>query len=231
MKCLVYQSRFRDLEFVEEQDEWPHRWEKDTVYYEIIHHPDLKLISERELNRACNLAMTTWDIEIPVTFKNARDNHVEPDIFIRFSSPAEDTLFRDRPSVLAYAYFPATSLEGQIVFNLSYLWDTKGLGIKGSEAVKKGVVKEVSNPDSTLRTYNIIHVLIHELGHSLGLRHDASGNRDGVDVMDAYYRGDALDLSERDIYRIRLKYGVRQFVKWTHYDRLKRLLKKRVRRG
>lgn len=95
-----------------------------------------------------------------------------------------------------------------------------GKPIKGRDAVAKGWVKD-AGADTNLKTFNIIHVLMHELGHSLGLRHDE--HNDSNDVMDAFYSG-KLGLSDWDIIRIRLKYPVRVFSNWSHYARLKKWL-------
>lgn len=228
--CVVYSNIINhEVEFVQKQDEWKHKWEKDIMYYDVEYHDSLKLISEKQLKRAVSLAMTTWDIEIPVTFKPSWWRLGPSDINIKFESRDDNKYFKEHPSVLAYAYLPGQgTYSGKIVFCTDYIWDLNGKGIKGSEALKKGIVKGAS-PDNILKTYNINHVLIHELGHSLGLRHDV--NRNTTDVMDPYYKGTTLDLSDNDIIRIRLKYGIRKFNNWKRYTRLKRWLKRRIRRG
>ena len=96
------------------------------------------------------------------------------------------------------------------MFNDAYLWSMDGKPFNGK------------------RTWNILHVLIHELGHSLGLTHDQ--NNDSTDVMDPYYNGTVLDLSKNDISRIREKYGSRIFKHQSRYHRLKNWLFHRVRR-
>ena len=62
--------------------------------------------------------------------------------------------------------------------------------------------KQVSNPNNTFSTYNILHTLIHEIGHSLGLRHSNFNN----DVMYPFYNG-VTELSNNDITRMQSKYG------------------------
>ncbi len=227
--CIAYSSILKQVEFIE-QEEWQHKWNKDTLWYDVIWHDTLKLITEKELRRAVNLSMTTWDLEVPVKYRpvwQSKEYH-QPDIIIHFARRKNDEYLKERPSVLAYAYLPGQgSYSGKVVFCADYIWDLKGKGIRGDKAIEKGLV-ENANPDNILKTYNIHHVLIHELGHTLGLRHDTDGN--SVDVMDPYYKGTTLDLSERDIYRIRLKYGVRVFKHWNHYSILKRWLKRRIRR-
>ena len=226
--CIIIRNDLNGkVEFVSEQTEWQHKWEKDVLTYDIEHHETLKLISKRQLKRAVNLAVSTWNFEIPLKFKSAWNT--QADIEIRFKTKEEDDYFKKKPSVLAYAYYPKTSKKGEVVFNASYIWDLKGKGIKGSDAIKKGVV-ENAYPTNILKTYNLYAVLIHELGHTLGLKHDISGAKDGADIMDAYYSVTNLDLSDRDIYRIRVKYGQRVWSRFIWYNIVKRWLSLAIRR-
>ena len=227
--CIIIRNDLNGkVEFVSEQTEWQHKWEKDILTYDIEHHETLKLISKRQLKRAVNLAISTWNFEIPIKFKSAWNT--KADIEIRFKTKDEDKYFKDRPSVLAYAYFPGqANYSGRVVFNASYIWDLKGKGISGKNAIKKGLV-ENAYPTNILKTYNLYAVLIHELGHTLGLKHDISGAKDGADIMDAYYSVTNLDLSDRDIYRIRVKYGQRVYSRFIWYNIIKRWLSLAIRR-
>jgi len=227
--CIIIRNDLNGkVEFVSEQTEWQHKWEKDVLTYDIEHHETLKLISKRQLKRAVNLAISTWNFEIPIKFKSAWNT--KADIEIRFKTKDEDKYFKDRPSVLAYAYFPGqANYSGRVVFNASYIWDLKGKGISGKNAIKKGLV-ENAYPTNILKTYNLYAVLIHELGHTLGLKHDISGAKDGADIMDAYYSVTNLDLSDRDIYRIRVKYGQRVWSRFIWYNIVKRWLCLAIRR-
>ena len=124
-------------------------------------------------------------------------------------------------TILAYAYFPGQGdVSGKVVFNNDYIWSTNGKPISGKKAKEEGWVENAYD-DNQLRTYNIIHVLIHELGHTLGLRHDAHDNTD--DVMDPYYSG-KLELSNYDLMRIRAKYGIRIWANWARYAQVKRIV-------
>ncbi len=227
--CIIIRNDLNGkVEFVSEQTEWQHKWEKDILTYDIEHHETLKLISKRQLKRAVNLAISTWNFEIPIKFKSAWNT--KADIEIRFKTKDEDKYFKDRPSVLAYAYYPGQAkVSGKVVFNASYIWDLKGKGISGKNAIKKGLV-ENAYPTNILKTYNLYAVLIHELGHTLGLKHDISGAKDGADIMDAYYSVTNLDLSDRDIYRIRVKYGQRVWSRFIWYNIVKRWLSLAIRR-
>lgn len=212
------------------QDEWNGKWEKPIMYYDVI--GICRSMNEKQMKRALNSAMTTWEVEIPINFHPSWVDDITPDITIDFKNKTNDKLFLDSPSVLAYAYFPNQGVvSGKLVFNDDYLWDFLGKGIKASDALKKGLIVGTNNPDNIIKTYSLIAVLIHELGHMLGLTHDASGNNEGLDVMDAYYSGvDRLNLSERDMFRIKGKYGSRIYKFWSRYGDLKRALKKSILR-
>lgn len=200
------------------QSEWNGKWNKKTLTYAVIRGTE-DIPGNHFESLAMSLALTTYEVEIPIKFKKVKANE-NPDLRVEFKTPEEDHRFKESPSVLAYAYFPAQgSVSGSVVFNENYHWSMNGIPIDNPQT---------PNPGDKIRTYNLIHVMIHELGHSLGLRHDENSNT--KDVMDPYYDGKVLDLSPNDIIRIRQKYGVRIFKKWSHYQRMKNWLYYRLRR-
>ncbi len=200
------------------QSEWDGKWEKDILTHSLVRGtediPDNYLES-----LAMSLALTTYAAEVPIRFKKVRSDQ-NPDIRVEFKSPEEEQMFADRPSVLAFAYFPAQgAVSGKVVFNDSYHWSMNGIPIDNPQT---------PTPNDRIRTYNLIIVLIHELGHTLGLTHDQTEST--VDIMDPMYNEDITDLSDNDIIRIRKKYGIRIFSDWSRYARLKNWLYHRVRR-
>jgi len=196
--------------FAEDQYEWPHKWEKPVLMYQVLKGTEDVRAGDK-LRKAVGIALSTWGAEIPLKFAHIKRGGT-PDITIRFENdPRADKIFMDKPTVLAYAYYPKTgSYKGKIVFNdFRYEWGTKDEWVNG------------------VHVYNVIQVLIHEIGHSLGLSHDTSNS--GKDILDAFYDGKMVDLSANDIYRIRKKYGTRMYRRWNLYMRFKRYLAYRKR--
>lgn len=230
--CVAHTSEKRGIEFVESQQEWDYKWDKTVMYYDALNAP--ASLSLKKIRKALNFAMTTWDTEgdldfHPVWFRKYRQFKAE--ITIEFKTSKQDPYFKDKPSVLAYAYLPGQgSVSGKVVFNADYIWGMTAGSITVKEAKKRGY-PVVGNPADNiiLRVYSVIQVLIHELGHTLGLLHDDSGNAEGLDVMDAFYDGKRYDLSQRDIDRYHIKYEPEVY-KEGHYKRMKKWLYRRVRR-
>ena len=220
-QCVVIESThmtgrlaFSGVSEATEQREWAHKWDHDPVTYSVIRGTeDLEGDSLERL--MVNLAMTTWDCEIKSELKWVpRDK--SPDITIEWRRQEDDEMFRTMNGVLAYAYFPKTSREGEIVFNDKYLWGPRGMTVSKT------------NPDGTIsrvKQYNAIHTLVHEIGHSLGLLHNEAM---GDSVMFPFYNG-KLELSQSDIDRIVLKYGVNSWSSHRYISFKRWLLARKLR--
>ena len=128
-----------------------------------------------------------------------------PDMLINFKDPKTDSYLMQpgKENVLAYAYFPGQGeISGDITFNEKYLWSSDGKGVNAHE------VKPDQYPPDTktkLATWNLEHVLMHEAGHAIGLRHDKYTTDS---IMYPSYTGKTT-LGPRDESRIQSFYGLR----------------------
>jgi len=205
-------------------EEWKKKWEIPTVTYGVTneskHFPD----SSIEM-RAMTIALRVWQLRIKdIRFKRVYDTTANtPDIPLTFVDAENDKLFSERPSTLAYAYFPTDNpIGGDITFNDSYNWTLTGESISAWKVDPEHYTK-----DSTvkLKGYNMVHTMIHELGHAIGLKHDEF-NKDSV--MHPFYNGKVV-LSPTDVRRIQKFYGERKLSnRWIQYFR-DRMLAGRIR--
>ena len=133
-------------------DEWEHRWESGVVTYRLNNLSD-DIEKKAWQIRAVTVAFRTWQLRIKdIRFKRERDPNKYVDINISFQPLAE---FRSK-GVLAHAWFPGQGdISGDTEINDEWNW------------VPHAKWQTISKPP-------LVAVLIHEIGHSLGLRHDTS---------------------------------------------------------
>jgi hypothetical protein len=184
-----------------QQTEYPHKWDKPIVTYSLVRGSE-DLPGDSMESLALNLAMTTWDIEIPTVLDLVKKNE-NPDITLEFADKENDPFFKERPTVLAYAYYPKTSQQGVIRFSDEHIWSLDGKPIPAPYD-PTGRTK--------FKTYNLLHTLIHEIGHSMGLKHS---------------EGSGL---EKTVMYLVAIYGSRQWAHPAHYARMKKWIKYRTRR-
>jgi hypothetical protein len=133
-------------------DEWGHRWESGVVTYRLNNlSTDIEKADHQV--RAVTVAFRTWQLRISdIRFKRERDPNKHVDINISFQPLSK---FRSK-GVLAHAWFPGQGeISGDIEINDEWDW------------VPHARWQSLAKPP-------LVAILIHEIGHSLGLRHDTS---------------------------------------------------------
>ena len=195
--------------------EWKHKWtpkkhkgrrgkvrDYGYVTYKVIngsqHFPDSKFE-----DKALTIALRQWGLRTKdIRFKRERTNKTA-DIEMHFETKDNDKMFRDRPGTLAYAYFPnGSKIGGDITFNDSVIWTTNGKPVNAHKVFPK---KYPVNTKTKLRTYNMVHTLLHECGHAIGLKHCSTHK---TCIMYPYYNGRVV-LHNHDSERIQSIYGYR----------------------
>jgi hypothetical protein len=206
---------------ITEIDEWKFKWNNPIVTYKVLN-GSRSFPNDTFEKKALTVALRQWGFRTKdVKFRRERTDK-EADITLKFARKTDDKYFKDKPSVLAYAYFPtASKIGGDITFNDDYIWSTNGKAISGKKAKELGLADPRTNDNVSIRTYNIIHTLIHECGHAIGLKHQEKCNEC---VMFPYYNGKVIlhDMGDRN-------YDVNgEPTEWAHdVDRIQTIYGKR----
>jgi len=188
-KCEL-KSQINGLKFtenVEGIDEWPHKWPDGEISYRVNNNSmDFDVGYQK---RAVTVAFRVWQLRInKLKFRRERSPDVSVDINISFES---SSVFKSK-HVLAHAFFPGQGVvSGDVEIN-DEDWDW----VSGTHV-------------STMGKPPLTTVMIHEIGHSLGLRHDT------MDLSSMMYPSVDLGkpkvkLSARDVQRIQERYGTRR---------------------
>ena len=174
-------------ENIEGLDEWPHSWPAGEISYRLNNFTG-DISKESNQDRAVTVSLRAWQLRISkLKFRRERNPDVSVDFDVSFA-PLEN--FDNRKGVLAHAWFPNQGkISGDVEINDEWNWVTSSLFQK-------------------LSTPPLIPILIHEFGHSLGLRHDTF-TTDSI-MYPSFDLGQKKNrLGPRDIARIQERYGAR----------------------
>ena len=165
-------------------NEWPHSWPNGDISYRLNNFStDFK---ERWQERAVTVALRVWQWRIKnIRFRRERN----PDAHVDFNVSFEDLAhFDNRKGVLAHAYFPGQGdISGDCHINDEWTY-VPGVHLSG-----------LSRPP-------LVPILVHEFGHSLGLRHDTT-NTNSIMYPSFNLGQKKYMLGSRDIERIQERYG------------------------
>ena len=167
-----------DLDFsYKEIDEWKHKWNPAKhvdrnglakpwgfVTYKVIN-TSVNFPENTFEDTALAIALRQWGFRCKdIRFKRIYDSE-RADIELKFTKAEDDKMFKERPSTLAYAYFPnGTRIGGDITFNDSVLWSTNGKPVNAHE-VKPEVYKSNTKTKHTCFLKNIC-----DLNHPMTIR-------------------------------------------------------------
>ena len=200
MFCNV-QSGINKIEFkenIEGIQEWPHSWPDGTISYRLnSYSTDL---SERNQRRAVTVALRAWQLRInKLKFRRERN----PSVTVDFDVSFEPTDHFSSDNVFAHAYFPGQGdISGDVHIN------DGGWGWVASSRLQ-----DLAHPP-------LVPVLVHEFGHSLGLRHDTLTSSMNTEIMYPTFNlgREKNALGERTVQRIQERYGERSLSqRWLDY--------------
>lgn len=176
-------------ENIEGINEWPHSWPDGEVSYRLNSYSTD--FSERNQLRAITVSLRAWQLRInKIRFRRERN----PDVSVDFDVSFEPTDHFSSDNVFAHAYFPGQGdISGDVHIN------------DGSWNWISGVhLSDLARPP-------LVPIMIHEFGHSLGLRHDTFTDSQNIEIMYPSFNlgRKKTTLGPRDISRIQAKYGAR----------------------
>lgn len=182
------------IEFVENIEginEWPHNWPDGEISYRLNN-----FTTDHEVRhqiRAVTVALRTWQLRITkLKFRRERS----PDPSVDFEVAFQPQSKFNTPNVLAHAWFPGQgNISGDVEIN-DEAWDW----------VPSVHLQTLANPPLT-------SILIHEFGHSLGLRHDTT-TQESIMYPSFNLGRRKIVLHARDITRIQERYGQRNLPEW-----------------
>ena len=168
-----------------------HKWEKNTLKWALLkdssRNPELNYRLEDELEKS----LKAWSKYSNLDFVKV-DRNDKVDLKIKFfaGSHGDDYRFDGKGGTLAHAFYPIGEMKGEIHFD-----DDENF-----------VLNDLYDP-SNHDTVNAMHVFIHEIGHSLGIKH----SDDDESIMRSFYKPEKsvnlFDLSYDDRYAIQALYG------------------------
>ena len=167
-------------------NEWPHKWDKPIVTYRLNNFTN-DWEKKKHQERAVSVAFRTWQERVKdVKFKRVYDSFTPVDIPIDFKPLSA---FGGRRGVLADAVYPGQIETSPIRINDDWDW------------VPHANWQNIGHPP-------LLAVLIHEIGHALGLKHDTR-TMDSIMYPSFDLGVPKNNLHEYDIARIQDKYGKR----------------------
>ena len=183
-------DKLQFTENIEGIEEWPHSWPDGVISYRLNNFSSD--FNQRWQTRAITVALRCWQWRITkLKFRRERnpDAHVDFDI----SWKGLDS-FSSR-GVLAHAWFPGQgNISGDVEINDEW------------EDVAGVHMASLSKPP-------LVPIMIHEFGHSLGLRHDTSSTENIM--YPSFNLGlKKTSLGKNDITRIQERYGKRRLPQW-----------------
>lgn len=186
--ALASLSKIEFAESIEGIDEWEHSWPDGEISYRLNNHTNDIEIPNLQ-NRAVTVALRAWQLYInKLKFRRERN----PDVTVDFDVSFEDLAhFDGKKNVFAHAYYPGQGdISGDCHINDDWNWTTHSVL-------------------QTLRRPPLVPILIHEFGHSLGLRHDTVSNESIM--WPSFNMGQKKNrLGPNDITRIQERYGARR---------------------
>jgi len=168
-------------------------WDSDeTVYWQLD--SEYTFLTKEEQINLIKAAFLETSLLTPLKIQQKRKQSGDAHIKINWLGAKDEKYFKDRSSVLAFAYGPQVGIGGDITMNSDHLWLLRKEKLTMMEAFDKGYIDaahfDAEHPNNTVKFYDPLHTMKHEGGgHSCGMRHITDVNRKYDTIMYPYYNG------------------------------------------
>jgi hypothetical protein len=152
-------------------------------------------LAANEMKELAQKAFDQWESVSNLKFEY---NSIKPDILISFSN----TLFQHNHNSRCQKGICSKSFDGKgnVLAHAFFPNDDECRGIHFDKSENWYFGESSNTPDDQTNFYT---VLLHEIGHTLGIEHSANNNS----IMYAYYKGDIDKLTKDDMWAIQYLYG------------------------
>lgn len=175
-------------------------WQLDSQY---------EFLSLSQQTSLIKSAFLETSLLTPLKIREKRKQTGDAHIKINWLGAKDEKFFKDRGSVLAFAYGPQDGVGGDVTMNSDHVWRLDKTPISVKDAFDSGLIEDYdkNHPDNILKTFDPIHTMKHEAGgHSCGMRHLEDENLKGSAIMYPFYNGNRVFSKEDRNYLFEL-YG------------------------
>ncbi len=166
--------------------------ENETVYWQLD--GEYEHLSYEELVTITKAAVLETSLLTELKIQQKRRQTGDAHIKLSWLGAKDEKYFRNRGSVLAFAYGPQVGIGGDCTMNSDHLWLLRKNKLTMQEAFDKGYIDDSrfdkDHPNNTIKFYDPIHTGKHEMGgHSCGMRHIEDATQKYKSIMYPYYNG------------------------------------------
>jgi len=162
----------------------------ETVYWQLD--SEYEFLTKQQQIDMIKAAFLETSLLTPLKIQEKRKQTGDAHIKINWLGAKDEKYFRDRSSVLAFAYGPQVGIGGDVTMNSDHVWRLDKTPITVKDAFDLGLIKDYdrAHPDNILKTFDPLHTMKHEGGgHSCGMRHLEDANLKDSAIMYPYYNG------------------------------------------
>jgi len=154
-------------------------WKRETSY---------RWIDDATMDKMITAALLEASIRTPLKIRKKNRKMSDTQLVINWLGKKDDS-YLTSPSILGYTWGPGAGLGGNCVMNSDALWLLRTTPLTAKEAKELGYIENYANPTNTIKYFDPLHTLKHEMGHGLGMKHLTEQKYATSEIMYPFYNG------------------------------------------